>query len=746
MGTLILLFGSLLSPFLVLAEVYAQDSNMSVVNQTSSESMQDVPKTPTTSPPTANQSSVTNESRSSTPLDSNANQSNVTTSTAASSTSNSTVTSQNENNNVISTENATATSKTTDNVTPSDNKTKDSSTTETRVSNDSSHPKISLAAPKIQSKVTASGPSTSDISTPLDIDVTKVSFYLEFDPDGEGSSVYTGKLFRIYQRLEFDNDKVTDAVYSMIKIAKKYVKAGSVEIPKLDSVKNVESMDDDEYYIRKVYYNPVAGGGIIAFPIIFKHVMYTTPPGSETPVSSTLYLREHKIGYSELKATAKTHDPYISKYVVFKGSDQPWYDVGQDVGMPDADDPTYSSNNLDELLTCYYLITVMNGGLFDDYGVYYHAVGTIKDVLPEGMVFDKDDPEDAPWTYDEATRTVSFPDVGKYMQEHGTRRLQLRLPVKLRHVKLGQPITNSVTMLDEQGKKISDGSVRFTPYAKQTKYGSGSVDKQLIAGGGELDESNNEMEWKVAPKFEEGMAAQKYYINGLGDLINNNGPRIYNGTGDSIQTVGEKTLELKEVTVHIPEGVDVGTIKLYGKTLRETQFKLLKDNVQSGQAISLTPEIEYIKAEFSKPILARSDVYLTVKTKVIDEKWPKEIFASAESTSSTTLHNWGFVYYSNDQGKVIGEKYKEAVGSYNRAFLTLRVEYDDNWQTSIEAHNEDKTRLTYILTPNRVDENMPFTIVTLLPDGVDVINEYHRPLENMGYQVVHHYLGTDKTP
>ncbi|MEO5301429.1 hypothetical protein [Enterococcus cecorum] len=743
---MILLFGSLLSPFLVLAEVYAQDSNMSVVNQTSSESMQDVPKTPTTSPPTANQSSVTNESRSSTPLDSNANQSNVTTSTAASSTSNSTVTSQNENNNVISTENATATSKTTDNVTPSDNKTKDSSTTETRVSNDSSHPKISLAAPKIQSKVTASGPSTSDISTPLDIDVTKVSFYLEFDPDGEGSSVYTGKLFRIYQRLEFDNDKVTDAVYSMIKIAKKYVKAGSVEIPKLDSVKNVESMDDDEYYIRKVYYNPVAGGGIIAFPIIFKHVMYTTPPGSETPVSSTLYLREHKIGYSELKATAKTHDPYISKYVVFKGSDQPWYDVGQDVGMPDADDPTYSSNNLDELLTCYYLITVMNGGLFDDYGVYYHAVGTIKDVLPEGMVFDKDDPEDAPWTYDEATRTVSFPDVGKYMQEHGTRRLQLRLPVKLRHVKLGQPITNSVTMLDEQGKKISDGSVRFTPYAKQTKYGSGSVDKQLIAGGGELDESNNEMEWKVAPKFEEGMAAQKYYINGLGDLINNNGPRIYNGTGDSIQTAGEKTLELKEVTVHIPEGVDVGTIKLYGKTLRETQFKLLKDNVQSGQAISLTPEIEYIKAEFSKPILARSDVYLTVKTKVIDEKWPKEIFASAESTSSTTLHNWGFVYYSNDQGKVIGEKYKEAVGSYNRAFLTLRVEYDDNWQTSIEAHNEDKTRLTYILTPNRVDENMPFTIVTLLPDGVDVINEYHRPLENMGYQVVHHYLGTDKTP
>ncbi|CAI3272973.1 hypothetical protein CIRMBP1271_00566 [Enterococcus cecorum] len=743
---MILLFGSLLSPFLVLAEVYAQDSNMSVVNQTSSESMQDVPKTPTTSPPTANQSSVTNESRSSTPLDSNANQSNVTTSTAASSTSNSTVTSQNENNNVISTENATATSKTTDNVTPSDNKTKDSSTTETRVSNDSSHPKISLAAPKIQSKVTASGPSTSDISTPLDIDVTKVSFYLEFDPDGEGSSVYTGKLFRIYQRLEFDNDKVTDAVYSMIKIAKKYVKAGSVEIPKLDSVKNVESMDDDEYYIRKVYYNPVAGGGIIAFPIIFKHVMYTTPPGSETPVSSTLYLREHKIGYSELKATAKTHDPYISKYVVFKGSDQPWYDVGQDVGMPDADDPTYSSNNLDELLTCYYLITVMNGGLFDDYGVYYHAVGTIKDVLPEGMVFDKDDPEDAPWTYDEATRTVSFPDVGKYMQEHGTRRLQLRLPVKLRHVKLGQPITNSVTMLDEQGKKISDGSVRFTPYAKQTKYGSGSVDKQLIAGGGELDESNNEMEWKVAPKFEEGMAAQKYYINGLGDLINNNGPRIYNGTGDSIQTAGEKTLELKEVTVHIPEGVDVGTIKLYGKTLRETQFKLLKDNVQSGQAISLTPEIEYIKAEFSKPILARSDVYLTVKTKDIDEKWPKEIFASAESTSSTTLHNWGFVYYSNDQGKVIGEKYKEAVGSYNRAFLTLRVEYDDNWQTSIEAHNEDKTRLTYILTPNRVDENMPFTIVTLLPDGVDVINEYHRPLENMGYQVVHHYLGTDKTP
>lgn len=66
----------------------------------------------------------------------------------------------------------------------------------------------------------ASSPSTSDISTPLDIDVTKVSFYLEFDPDGEGPSVYTGKLFRIYQRLEFDNDKVIDAVYSMIKIAK----------------------------------------------------------------------------------------------------------------------------------------------------------------------------------------------------------------------------------------------------------------------------------------------------------------------------------------------------------------------------------------------------------------------------------------------------------------------------------------------------------------------------------------------
>lgn len=394
MGTLILLFGSLLSPFFVLAEVYAQDSNMSVVNQPTTESTQDVSKANTISPPTANQSSVTNESRSSTPLDSNANQSNVTTSSAASSTSNSTVTSQNENNNVTSSENATATSKTTDNVTPSDNKTKDSNTTETRVSNASSHPKISLAAPKIQSKVTASGPSTSDISTPLDIDVTKVSFYLEFDPDGEGSSVYTGKLFHIYQRLEFDNDKVTDAVYSMIKIAKKYVKAGSVEIPKLDSVKNVESMDDDEYYIRKVYYNPVAGGGIIAFPIIFKHAMYTTPPGSETPISSTLYLREHKIGYSELKATAKTHEPSITKYVVNKSSDQPYYDINQDIGIPDNNDPTYSSNRLDELLTCYYLITVINGGLFDDYGVHYHAVGTIKDVLPEGMEFDKDDPEE----------------------------------------------------------------------------------------------------------------------------------------------------------------------------------------------------------------------------------------------------------------------------------------------------------------------------------------------------------------
>lgn len=104
------------------------------------------------------------------------------------------------------------------------------------------------------------------------------------------------------------------------------------------------------------------------------------------------------------------------------------------------------------------------------------------------------------------------------------------------------------------------------------------------------------MEWKIAPKFEERMVAQKYYINGLGDLINNNGPRIYKGMGDAIQTAGEKTLELKEATVHIPEGIDVGTIKLYGKTLRETQFKLLKDNVQSGQAISLTPEIEYIKA------------------------------------------------------------------------------------------------------------------------------------------------------
>ena len=378
-GILILLFGSLLSPFLVLAEVYAQDSNMSIVNQPTTESTQDVSKTNTISPPTANQSSVTNESRSSTPLDSNANQSNVTTNTAASSTSNSTVTSQNENNNVTSSENATATSKTTDNVTPSDNKTKDSSTTETRVSNASSHPKISLAAPKIQSKVTASGPSTSDISTPLDIDVTQVSFYSEFDSDGEGSSVYTGKLFRIYQRLEFDNDKVTDVGYSIIKIAKKYVKAGSVEIPKLDSVKNVESMDDDEYYIRKVYYNPVAGGGIIAFPIIFKHAMYTTPPGSETPISSTLYLREHKIGYSELKATAKTHEPSITKYVVNKSSDQSYYDINQDVGMPDNNDPTYSSNRLDELLTCYYLITVINGGLFDDYGVYYHAVGTIKE-------------------------------------------------------------------------------------------------------------------------------------------------------------------------------------------------------------------------------------------------------------------------------------------------------------------------------------------------------------------------------
>lgn len=172
------------------------------------------------------------------------------------------------------------------------------------------------------------------------------------------------------------------------------MKAGSVEIPKLDSVKNVESMDDDEYYIRKVYYNPVAGGGIIAFPIIFKHAMYTTPPGSETPISSTLYLREHKIGYSELEAIAKTYEPSITKYVVNKSSDQPYYDINQDIGMPDNNDPTYSSNRLDELLTCYYLITVINGGLFDDYGVHYHAVGTIKDVLPEGMEFDKDDPEE----------------------------------------------------------------------------------------------------------------------------------------------------------------------------------------------------------------------------------------------------------------------------------------------------------------------------------------------------------------
>lgn len=395
-GTMILLFGSLFSPFLVFAEVYAQDSNMSVVNQTTSESMQDVPKTPTTSPPTENQSSVSNESGTNSQVAPNGSQISVTSNTRSSSISASSTTPQNENSHVTSSENSTATSKTTDNVTPSDNTAKDSKATETQGTNATTQSTKPLAAPKIKKRMAASGPSTSDISTPLDIDVTKVSFYLEFDPDGEGSSVYTGKLFRIYQRLEFDNDKVTDDVYSIIKIAKKYVKAGSVEIPKLDSVKNVESMDDDEYYIRKVYYNPVAGGGIIAFPIIFKHVMYTTPPGSETPVSSTLYLREHKIGYSELKATAKTHDPYITKYAVNKGSNQPWYDMGQDVGMPDADDPTYSSNNLDELLTCYYLITVTNGGMFDDYGVYYHAVGTIKDVLPEGMVFDKDDPEAAP--------------------------------------------------------------------------------------------------------------------------------------------------------------------------------------------------------------------------------------------------------------------------------------------------------------------------------------------------------------
>lgn len=43
-GTMILLFGSLLSPFLVFAEVYAQDSNMSVVNQPTTESTQDVSK------------------------------------------------------------------------------------------------------------------------------------------------------------------------------------------------------------------------------------------------------------------------------------------------------------------------------------------------------------------------------------------------------------------------------------------------------------------------------------------------------------------------------------------------------------------------------------------------------------------------------------------------------------------------------------------------------------------------------
>ena len=227
-GTLILLLGSLLSPCFVLAEVYAQDSNTNVVNPSSSAPKQDV-STTMTSPPSVNQRNVTTESSQNTALDSNANQTNVTSSTASSSTSDSTTTSQNTTNNVTSSENVTDTSKTTDNVTPSDNNAKDSSITETQAPNASSQPTKSVTIPKIQSKIAASGPSTSDISTPLDIDVTKVSFYLEFDTDGEGSSVYTGKLFRIYQRLEFDNDKVTDGVYSMIKIAKKYVKAGSVE-------------------------------------------------------------------------------------------------------------------------------------------------------------------------------------------------------------------------------------------------------------------------------------------------------------------------------------------------------------------------------------------------------------------------------------------------------------------------------------------------------------------------------------
>lgn len=214
-GTMILLFGSLFSPFLVFAEVYAQDSNMSVVNQTSSESMQDVPKTPTTSPPTENQGSVSNQSGTNSQIAPIGGQTSVTSNTHSSSISASSTTPQNENNSVTSSENPTATSRTTDNVTPSDNTAKDSKATETQGTNATTQSTKPLAAPKIKKRMAASGPSTSDISTPLDIDVTKVSFYLEFDPDGEGSSVYTGKLFRIYQRLEFDNDKVTDGVYSM---------------------------------------------------------------------------------------------------------------------------------------------------------------------------------------------------------------------------------------------------------------------------------------------------------------------------------------------------------------------------------------------------------------------------------------------------------------------------------------------------------------------------------------------------
>lgn len=73
----------------------------------------------------------------------------------------------------------------------------------------------------------------------------------------------------------------------------------------------------------------------------------------------------------------------------------------------------------------------------------------------------------------------------------------------------------------------------------QTKFGSGSVDKQLIAGGGTFDESKNEMEWKIAPKLENRtkQTSKPYAFYNIlphkGDTMNDQDRIIDRGSTDS---------------------------------------------------------------------------------------------------------------------------------------------------------------------------------------------------------------------